>query len=140
MGLEKGYVFIADLWDGDELWLMSAELATYGLLVSGLYAAYPFSISRRRPARLRFPSFSIPASFDPAPLIYPILIPIFVSLSLTHHRPVLILPNILLGLSSLPTPVIPLHTWNHSHSIVHWLITLVPLCISEHLAWVVRSN
>lgn len=118
------------------VWLTSVEIATYGLLVSGLYAAYPFSISRQSSGpRLKLPSFSIPSSFDPAPLIYPILIPVFVSLSLSHHSPVLILPNILLGLSSLPTPVIPLHAWNHGYSIVHWMITLIPLFVSENLAW-----
>lgn len=136
MDLEEGYVFVVGVNRAEvDWWLTSAEIATYGLLVSSLYAAYPFRISRRRSARLKLPSFSIPASFDPAPLIYPTLIPLFVSLSLSYHRPVLILPNILLGLSSLPTPVIPLHAWNHGHSIVHWVITLVPLCVCEHLAW-----
>lgn len=101
--------------------------------MTGLYAAYPLSVSRT--ARLRFPSFSIPTNFDPAPLLYPIFVPIFVSLSLSHHRPALVLPNILLGLSSLPTPVIPFYGWINGHSIVHWMITLIPLCVAEYLSW-----
>lgn len=98
--------------------------------MTGLYTAYPFRVTRGRP-RL----FRIPASFDPAPLLYPITIPIFVALSLTHHKPALVLPNILLGLSSLPTPVIPLHTWSYGYSIAHWMITLVPLLVAEHFSW-----
>ncbi|KAF7591167.1 hypothetical protein BBP40_001882 [Aspergillus hancockii] len=51
-------------------WAWKKELANHALLVTGLYAAYPL----RRNGRLRlsgFHSFTIPASFDPAPLLYP---------------------------------------------------------------------
>lgn len=116
-----------------------AELAAHGLMLIGLYASYPLllraSRSRRwRMSSLRRPSFSIPASFDPAPLLYPILIPVFVSLSLTQHRPALIMPNIILSLSSLPAPVIPLQNWINGFSIPHWVVTLVPIIVSEHIS------
>ncbi|RLL93181.1 hypothetical protein CFD26_100392 [Aspergillus turcosus] len=107
------------------------ELLAHTLLVTVLYAGYPLHQTRR----IRFSklfSFTIPSKFEPAPLLYPILIPIFVSLSLTHHRPLLILPNILLSLSSLPAPVVPLHGLVNGHSIPHWFITLIPILISEH--------
>ena len=74
-------------------------------------------------------------SFDPAPLLYPILIPVFVSLSLMHHQPALLIPNIILSLSSLPAPVIPLHNWIHGFSIPHWMVTLLPILVSEHLSF-----
>lgn len=92
------------------------------LLVATLYALYPLSVSR----------FTIPASFDPAPLLYPIAVPVFVALSLTQRRPTLVLPNIVLGLSSLPTPVVPLQSWRQGYSILHWTVTLVPIVVAEY--------
>ncbi|OGM40061.1 phosphatidate cytidylyltransferase [Aspergillus bombycis] len=114
-------------------WAWRKELLAHGVLVSGLYAVYPL----RRNGRLRLSglnSFTIPSSFDPAPLLYPILIPIYTSLSLAHRSPALVLPNIILSLSSLPAPVIPLREWIHGHSVVHWLVTLIPIIVSEHFS------
>jgi len=45
------------------------------------------------------------------------------------------MPNIILSLSSLPAPVIPLRNWYHGFSIPHWVITLVPILVSEHLSF-----
>ncbi|KAE8373634.1 hypothetical protein BDV26DRAFT_61455 [Aspergillus bertholletiae] len=114
-------------------WAWRKELLAHGLLVTGLYAVYP----SRRNGRLRLSglySFTIPISFDPAPLLYPILIPIYTSLSLVHRSPALVLPNIILSLSSLPAPVIPLREWMHGYSVVHWLVTLIPIVVSEHFS------
>ncbi|KNG81285.1 phosphatidate cytidylyltransferase [Aspergillus nomiae NRRL 13137] len=114
-------------------WAWRKELLAHGVLVTTLYAVYPL----RRNGRLRLSglnSFTIPRSFDPAPLLYPILIPIYTSLSLAHRSPALVLPNIILSLSSLPAPVIPLHEWMHGHSVVHWLVTLIPIIVSEHFS------
>ncbi|OJJ40886.1 hypothetical protein ASPWEDRAFT_101356 [Aspergillus wentii DTO 134E9] len=121
-------------------WSWRKELFVYGSLVTALYAAYPVRISRLRHGRWRgrlsrLFTFKIPLSFDPAPLLYPIFIPIFVSLSLSRHSPSLVLPNILLSLSALPTSVVPLQEWIHGHSISHWLVTLVPIIASEHWSW-----
>ncbi|OOF98025.1 hypothetical protein ASPCADRAFT_205305 [Aspergillus carbonarius ITEM 5010] len=114
-------------------WAWRKELLAHSLLVTGLYAAYPFHRDGRfRFSRLR--SFVIPTSFDPAPLLYPILIPLYVALSLAQHSPTLILPNILLSLSSLPAAVVPLHGWVHGHSLVHWMLTLLPIVVSEQLS------
>ncbi|EAW10372.1 putative phosphatidate cytidylyltransferase [Aspergillus clavatus NRRL 1] len=111
-------------------WAWKKELLTHALLVASLYAAYPLHQTRR--LRLsRLSSFAIPTTFEPASLLYPVLIPIFVSLSISHHTPTLILPNILLSLSSLPAPVVPLHGSVHGHSISHWMITLIPILASE---------
>ncbi|KAJ5094263.1 hypothetical protein N7456_010124 [Penicillium angulare] len=116
-----------------------AELITHGLLLTGLYLSYPvlLRISRKRRGSTwptKRPFFHIPATFDPAPLLYPILIPIFISLSLSSHRPALVIPNIILSLSSLPAPVIPLEKWSNGFSLPHWLVTLVPIIVSEHLS------
>lgn len=116
-----------------------AEILTHCLLVAGLYAAYPLTVSKWRHDRGRMRlvsrlSFPLPSSFDPAPLLYPILLPIYVSLSLTQHRPALILPNVILSLSSLPASVIPLHYWKYGYSISHWMVTMIPVVTSEHFS------
>ncbi|KAJ6161281.1 Phosphatidate cytidylyltransferase [Penicillium chermesinum] len=115
------------------------QLATHGLLLAALFASYPVLLPVSWKPRWQVwpakdPFFVIPTTFDPAPLLYPALIPVFVSISLSHHTPALILPNIVLSLSSLPTPVIPLYNWINGFSLTHWLVTLIPILISEHFS------
>ncbi|RAH85526.1 hypothetical protein BO86DRAFT_304285 [Aspergillus japonicus CBS 114.51] len=114
-------------------WAWKKELATFLIIVIGLYTAYPLHRDGR-PRLSRLFTFVVPSAFDPAPLLYPVLIPIYVSLSLAHHNPSLILPNILLSLSSLPVTIVPLREWVHGYSVVHWLVTLIPIVVSEHLS------
>ncbi|KAL1964615.1 hypothetical protein VTN77DRAFT_6789 [Rasamsonia byssochlamydoides] len=113
------------------------ELLAHVFLVLALYALYPVRISfwssSKRRRRLRVPSsFAIPPSFDPAPLLYPIVIPVLASLSLSQHHPALVLPNIILSLSSLPPQVIPLYRSLHGFSLSQWAITVIPIIVSEH--------
>ncbi|KAJ5225491.1 hypothetical protein N7468_006716 [Penicillium chermesinum] len=120
-------------------WEWRKELATHGLLLAALFASYPVLLPVSWKPRWQVwpakdPFFVIPTTFDPAPLLYPALIPVFVSISLSHHTPALILPNIVLSLSSLPTPVIPLYNWINGFSLTHWLVTLIPILISEHFS------
>lgn len=50
-----------------------------------------------------------------------------------HHRPALILPNIVLSLSSIPPQVVPLHILQHGHvSVTHWALSVIPIILSEH--------
>ncbi|KAJ5430021.1 YjgF/Yer057p/UK114 family [Penicillium cf. griseofulvum] len=119
-----------------------AEIAAHGLVVLGLYAAYPLVVraSQGRSWRIwriwstKRTYFSIPSSFDPAPLLYPIFIPIFVSLSLSNHFPPLIMPNIILSLSSLPAPVIPFQNRTNGFNTIHWMISMIPILVAEHFS------
>ncbi|KAL4928851.1 uncharacterized protein BDV17DRAFT_298376 [Aspergillus undulatus] len=115
-------------------WGWRKELVAYTLTVVGVYLFYP--LNRHGRLRLsRFLSFDIPSSFDPAPLLYPILIPVYVSLSLSSHEPSLILPNVLLALASIPPAAIPMHDLVHGQCVMHWLLTLLPVLVSEQLSW-----
>ncbi|KAJ5480689.1 hypothetical protein N7539_006583 [Penicillium diatomitis] len=120
-------------------WAWRKEMMAHGLTILGLYTTYPLlpRLSRSRRWRIwpRRTFFSIPATFDPAPLLYPILIPVFVSLSLTRHAQDLVMPNLILSLSSLPAPVIPLQNWMHGFSVTHWLVTISPIVVSEFLSF-----
>jgi dolichol kinase len=112
---------------------LTSEIRSFLSLITALYALYPLRLSAGRgKPRLTF-TFTIPSSFDPAPLLYPVLVPVFVALSTMHHRPALILPNIVLSLSSIPPQVVPLHILQHGHtSVTHWAISVIPIILSEH--------
>ncbi|KAL2859836.1 putative phosphatidate cytidylyltransferase [Aspergillus lucknowensis] len=132
--LSVGAVVLGEQSARSLAWVWKKELIAYSLTILGLYALYP--LNRNGRLRLsRLSSFAIPTTFDPAPLLYPILIPVYVSLSLSNHRPSLVLPNILLALASIPHPVIPMHESVHGHSVVHWMVTLIPVIVSEQLSW-----
>ncbi|KAL3450305.1 hypothetical protein BJX65DRAFT_305151 [Aspergillus insuetus] len=115
-------------------WVWKKELVAYFLTVLGLYALYP--LNRNGRLRLsRFSSFAIPTTFDPAPLLYPVLIPVYVALSIPNHQPSLILPNIILALASIPPQVIPMHESVHGQSVMHWIVSTIPVIVSEQLSW-----
>ncbi|KAG5304494.1 membrane protein SEC59 [Histoplasma capsulatum G186AR] len=122
----KDVRYSARAWNG--------ELSTFSITILVLYLIYPFQITtygfrrRRWKAIVAFP-FS--TNLDPAPLIYPVLLPVLIALSLIHNHQVSILPNIILGLSSIPSPVIPFYTIRHGFVITHWAITILPVITSN---------
>ena len=77
--------------------------------------------------------FHLPSRFDPGPLLYPIFVPPFVAASLFHQIPDLMLPNMLLGLSALPSKVIPFSGYAGATDTVHWAVSLSPLLIAKLL-------
>ncbi|KKZ66355.1 hypothetical protein EMCG_07856 [[Emmonsia] crescens] len=112
------------------------ELSTFSITILVLYLIYPFQISThgfRRRSWKAIASFPFSTDIDPAPLIYPVLLPVLIALSLVHNRQTLILPNIILSLSSIPSPVIPFYGMLHGFVITHWAITILPVIISNIL-------
>ncbi|KAM5472986.1 dolichol kinase [Microsporum audouinii] len=111
------------------------ELSVFSLLILGLYAIFPLRkcpYGSYRTKLKRIIAFPFSRDIDPAPLIYPILIPVLTALSLGPSYDGLVLLNIILSLSSLPAATIPLHG-SGSYSAVHWLITAIPLFVSERV-------
>ncbi|KAK2760449.1 hypothetical protein FQN53_007928 [Emmonsiellopsis sp. PD_33] len=111
------------------------ELATFSITILVLYCIFPFRISsrgfRRRYSLKAIATLPFSTDFDPAPLIYPVLLPILVALSLVHGNQTLILPNIILCLSSIPPPVIPFSDFFHGCTITHWLVSIIPLLVTD---------
>ena len=110
------------------------ELITFCVLIVGLYALFPLRMyppGFHVPSWVHAASFPFIADFDPAPLIYPILFPVIVILSLGTECRQLILPNIILSLCSLPFRVIPFYDTLHGPSVIQWFISALPLFISE---------
>jgi dolichol kinase len=113
---------------------MKLELACQFLIISSLIAIYPLRLLRHtcpsHPWRKPF-SLAIPASFDPAPLLYPPSITILVSLLLWKESPQQFLPSIILGISSLPRHFIPATGGFAGSNTSHWLLSCLPLFISN---------
>ncbi|KAL1959717.1 hypothetical protein VTO42DRAFT_1303 [Malbranchea cinnamomea] len=110
------------------------ELITFCVLIIILYVLFPLRMyppGFHLPSWVHAASFPFSPQFDPAPLIYPIILPILISLSLGGQLSHTVLPNIILSLSSLPFRVIPLYNTHHGFSISHWAVTTIPLFISE---------
>lgn len=70
--------------------------------------------------------FHIPSRFDLGALLYPTLVPLFISASLSHVDSQLVATNLVLGLCSLPPGLIPLGT-SPLASYIHWAVTLAPV-------------
>lgn len=104
-------------------------------LVIGLYALLPLRIYLRRlrwSVLKRIAFFPFSRDLDPAPLIYPIALPVLITLSLGKTSHTLILPNLMLCLSSFPSYIVPLQYMVHGYSITQWAVTMIPLIASEY--------
>ncbi|KAF4992005.1 hypothetical protein FGRMN_7459 [Fusarium graminum] len=110
------------------------DILLLGLLYAGLLVLYPIRVIAWA-YRNRSPSHSIPlelpAHFDPAPILYPSAITLFVSLLISSNNPAAILPNLVLGLASIPQSVIPKVDPYATYDVVAWGITCIPLIWSS---------
>ncbi|KAF2785639.1 hypothetical protein K505DRAFT_380773 [Melanomma pulvis-pyrius CBS 109.77] len=114
------------------------ELLTHVLVMGSALALYPlrllhYSRNREPPSNRRLRQrIRIPAAFDPAPILYPAIIPVLISISLFSSSQKILLPNILLGLAALPSQLIPYSGSPPGYSSVHWLVSVLPLIVSEN--------
>ncbi|KAL2126870.1 hypothetical protein VTI74DRAFT_11698 [Chaetomium olivicolor] len=110
------------------------ELLVAGRLFCCLAAAYPLRLivwayRQGRPSRLV--PIRIPATFDPAPLIYPFLVPIFVTLLVAKNVKGAVISSLVLGICALPRPVIPgARSWDYLSS-THWLLSCIPFTVDK---------
>ncbi|KAI1076325.1 hypothetical protein F5B20DRAFT_333275 [Whalleya microplaca] len=71
---------------------------------------------------------SIPTSFDPAPLLYPPAITLFVSSLIAVEDDAVLLPNIILAICSLPSALIPtVSIVGQGCNPLHWALSCTPL-------------
>ncbi|EGP86230.1 unnamed protein product [Zymoseptoria tritici ST99CH_3D1] len=119
-------------------WEWRRELISHILIVIGLVLAYPLKLSivdtQVRHNQL-WQRFRVPASFDPATVLYPPLLPVLVALSVAPTNPAVILPNIILGLASLPQRIFPRSSRLGRVNTVHWVVSIIPLVISQNTTW-----
>lgn len=121
------------------------ELLAYGFVLSGTYLLYPLRIIfldhngnyQGRPSLSRF---RIPAAFDPAPLLYPTIIPVLVALSLATVNPTLVLPNLILGIAAIPRQVIPFYETFFDYSSIQWFLSTVPVSVFKSWTSILHVN
>lgn len=114
------------------------ELVSHIVIISTLVLIYPVKLSivdSSCQAKKLLQRFRVPASFDPATVLYPTLLPILVGLSVSSADPAPILPNIILGLSSLPQRLFPRSSRLGNINVVHWFVATIPLLLSEITTW-----
>jgi dolichol kinase len=115
--------------------LTHIELLCQGIITSCLIAIYPLRLlrhtNRSRSWKKRPFPIAFPAAFDPAPLFYPPVIALFVSSFLFIDNPIGLLPNIILGISSLPRHLIPSTGGLEGSNISQWLLSCLPFLVSK---------
>ncbi|KIW94426.1 uncharacterized protein Z519_04402 [Cladophialophora bantiana CBS 173.52] len=114
------------------------EAAAFLFLPPVVYLTYPLRLTARaltgkksvlQAFRL---GFHIPSRFDPGPLLYPVMLPLMVSISL-FHRNVAFLPTaIVCGLSSIPPMITATPTTPAIGEHLHWLLSILPLHTSKY--------
>ena len=132
----EGYPHSSSLALESRLGLVPIALLSHAGVVLGLYALYPIRIIYKNHAisasknRSRF-YINIPAAFDPAPLLYPVLIPVFVALSLMNTDPRLLLSNLVLSISSIPSKVFPFNGDLPWYSSWQWILSTTPVLTAQ---------
>ncbi|EMC91156.1 hypothetical protein BAUCODRAFT_316743 [Baudoinia panamericana UAMH 10762] len=111
------------------------ELLSHVLTIATLILAYPVKLSvvdtRAQHIKL-WQRFRVPASFDPATVLYPPLLPVLIALLVSPMNEAVILPNIILGLASLPQRLFPRSSRLGCFNAVHWFVSIIPLILAEH--------
>ncbi|KAL1588270.1 hypothetical protein WHR41_03115 [Cladosporium halotolerans] len=116
-------------------WEWRLELLSHSVITALLILIYPVKLSivdTRATYNKPWQRFRVPASFDPATVLYPPFLPALVALTVSPLNPQIILPNIVLGLSSLPQRLFPRSSRFSGINVVHWLISILPLLVSEN--------
>jgi dolichol kinase len=108
------------------------ELLAVGGLFCTLAAAYPLRLvawayRQGKPSKLI--PILLPATFDPAPLLYPPLLPVLVSLLIGKNVKGAVLPGLILSVCALPRQLIPGARYFEYLSCTHWLLSCIPLAL-----------
>lgn len=138
-----GYLHSSLLASRFRLGHVPVALVSHAVAILGLYALYPIRIIFKNHALSVSKNRSwfyihIPAAFDPAPLLYPILVPLFVALSLTEADSRLLLPNLVLSISSIPSKIIPFGSALPWYSSWQWILSTTPVLASQ--AWYMMND
>ncbi|KAF2212648.1 hypothetical protein CERZMDRAFT_40643 [Cercospora zeae-maydis SCOH1-5] len=124
-------------------WKWRYELLSQVIAIITLILVYPVKLSiidtAAAPTSI-WQRFRVPASFDPATVLYPPLLPVMVALSVAPANPAVVLPNIILGLASLPQRLFPRCSRLGRFNSVHWLVAIIPLVVSENTTLLSRQN
>ena len=105
------------------------ELLVHAAVVGALVLAYPVRLAWRDATASRR-GFRVPASFDPATVLYPPFLPVMVALSVSRALPAAVLPNLVLGLAALPQRLFPRVGRGGGVNEMHWLVSVLPVMVA----------
>ncbi|KAL8721275.1 MAG: hypothetical protein Q9225_002017 [Loekoesia sp. 1 TL-2023] len=108
------------------------ELLVFACIVCGTYLLYPmrlFLYHRLLPSELRQSRrfLRVPAAFDPATLLYPALLPLFVAASLSPKSNLCMTTNLVLGIAAMPRTIIPSQDSFSGHTSVQYLLSVLSI-------------
>ncbi|KAL8695438.1 MAG: hypothetical protein Q9218_000016 [Villophora microphyllina] len=108
------------------------DVTIFASVVCGTYLLYPFRLFYHHQFLLAHatrtrPFMRVPAAFDPATLLYPVLLPWFVSTSLLLPHDSCVTLNLVLGIASMPRAIIPLQDSYSGHTSMQWLLSILPI-------------
>ncbi len=109
------------------------ELILFTAIPPTVYALYPLRkvLLARRPSRnigdALAKGLHLPSRFDPGPLLYPILLPVIVALSVARQCDASIPVNIVCGLSSFPYTLTAIWNQPAAGSCLRWIVPVFPL-------------
>ncbi|KAG9235110.1 cytidylyltransferase [Amylocarpus encephaloides] len=116
------------------IWSWKREFACESLIILTLVAVYPLRLLRHtnpsQPWKTPLP-LAIPTAFDPAPILYPPIITILVSLLVSTSNPTGFLSSLVLAVSSLPKQLIPSTGGFGGGELCHWFLSCLPILISS---------
>ncbi|MCJ1375319.1 hypothetical protein MMC20_006554 [Loxospora ochrophaea] len=107
---------------------LSKSLRGYFMVIGCIYLSYPIRLARRYSgSQYQNSRYRVPAAFDPAPLLYPVALPVLVALSLAPESPRFLVSNLVLSISTIPEQMIPL--FDGLYGAVPWFLSLTPLLV-----------
>ncbi|WYZ38609.1 hypothetical protein EsH8_III_000523 [Colletotrichum jinshuiense] len=110
------------------------ELRFPAALITSLMILYPIRLiawSIRHRTSSKKPSIAIPTVFDPAPILYPPSVTLLVSMLISPDNRAVILPNIILSISSIPKYLIPTARAHEAINPLQWILSCIPLWMSQ---------
>ncbi|KAL0943716.1 phosphatidate cytidylyltransferase [Colletotrichum truncatum] len=110
------------------------DLRFLAILVTSLMALYPIRLiawAIRHRTSSRKPMIAVPTVFDPAPILYPPSVTLLVSLLISPDNEAVVLPNIVLGISSIPKYLIPTAQAHEPINPLQWVLSCVPVWMSS---------
>ncbi|KAK0739757.1 hypothetical protein B0T21DRAFT_410086 [Apiosordaria backusii] len=113
------------------------RLFAVAAILLGLAALYPLRLiiwAYRRGKPSKALPIRVPATFDPAPLLYPFIMPVLISFLVAQNVKGVVLPNLVLGISALPRALFPGSRYWESFSSSHWLFSCAPLFVDKLLS------
>jgi len=109
------------------------ELRSFALLTAALYSLYPLRLAFRahvagrswaQAGRL---GFHLPSRFDPGPLLYPVILPLLIAITLFDRELSFLPVNMVCGLSSLPRFITASPETANWGELLHWTISVLPI-------------